>query len=112
MAYDSIAAMLADQLISLAWIRCVQEEGVDFVNKQTGAVEKDEKVIYEAFENDSGIFDMPAAKGSRWGLEKNILEVYGSYLIFGENEKLDEILISVEMKSILKAKIQTLRNSK
>jgi len=112
MAFNTLTEMLSSQLIALAWIRCLQEEGVDFVNKETGEVEKDERVIYEAFENETGAFDMPMAKGSRWGLEKNIIEVYGSYILYNENEQLDQVFISSEMRDIIRSKIETIREAK
>lgn len=112
MTQNSPQMALAQQIIALAWIRCLQEEGVDFVNKQTGDVEKDERVIYEAFETQSGLFDMPSAKASPWGLEKNLLEVYGSYCLYNDDEDLLALLLSGDLRREVKENIQSLRERK
>jgi hypothetical protein len=104
--------MLASQICALAWIRCLQEEGYNFINKETGHPEKDERVIYEAFETQSGLFDMPAAKASRYGLEKNLLEVYGSYCLYNDDEELLSLLFSRQVKRHIKDNINTLKKEK
>jgi hypothetical protein len=106
------AEMLADQIISLAWIRCLQEEGCDFVNKQTGNIEKDELIIYKALEDKSNLFDVPSAKASHWGFEKNILEVYGSYCLFNTDEKILSYLYSNDLKASLQSKIKKIKEGK
>jgi len=84
--------MLIKQVLALAWIRCVIEEGVDFKNKRTNKLERDEKVIYQALETSSGEFDVPAARGSKYGLEKNIHEVLGGFVLQGAPEILKLML--------------------
>lgn len=101
--------LLAKQIIALSWIRCLQEEGVDFVNKQTGLPEKDERVIYDAFESNSGLFDVPKANASKWGMEKNLLEVYGSHLLYNEDPYLLSLLLSTELRREITTKIQSLK---
>jgi len=112
MAYNSIEEMLVDQLVALSWIRCLQEEGYDFVNKKTNVVEKDEKVIYQAFENQTDDFDLPKAKGSHWGLEKNLLELYGSYCLYSEDDRILSVLMSASMRNLIQAKIKIIKESK
>lgn len=100
---------LASQVLALAWIRCLQEEGYTFHNKETGEPEKDERVIYQAFETQSGLFDMPSAKASRYGLEKNILEVYGSYCLYNDEDGLLAMLLSPTVKDLILDNIQSLK---
>jgi hypothetical protein len=100
--------LLTNQIVSLAWIRCLQEEGVDFVNKETGIPEKDERVIYEAFESQSGLFDVPKANASRYGIEKNILEVYGSHCLYNDDPYLLNLLLNEDLKRSLLDKIDSL----
>ena len=107
---DEIAAMLVNQIVAIAWLRCVIEEGVDFVNKQTGAVERNEQVVYASLEAHEGIFDVPAAKGSKLGLEKNILEVLGSYTLNIEDDELLSVLTSSSLRAQIKDKIEEIRN--
>lgn len=101
--------ILLHQIIALSWLRTLQEEGVDFINKSTGKPEKDEMVIFEAFENQTGMFDMPKANASRWGMEKNILEVYGSYCLYTTDPYLRNLLVSPNLVSLIKDKIETIK---
>ena len=80
--------MLVKQINSMAWIRCCMEEGVDFLNKQTGEIEKNEFIIYDNLENHTGLFDVPNAHVSPTGMEKNLLEVIGYYIAYSDDEYL------------------------
>jgi len=96
--------MLVDQILKIAWIRCCMEEGVDFINKQTGKPEKDEMVILNNFESQTGNFDIPKANASFKGMKKNILEVLGLYLLYNDDDELISTLVSPTFKfAILKA---------
>ena len=97
--------MLVEQITALAWIRCVQEEGVDFVNKSNGLVESDEMAILSSFQQNLGYFDMPKANASPLGFEKNLLEVLGGYLLYGEDSKTNMILNTNSFKEKLMSKL-------
>jgi len=101
--------LVVQQIVALAWIRCVQEEGVDFVNKYTGAIETDEILIYDSLQKQEGLFDVPAAKGSKWGLEKNMLEVIGGYLLYSEDPQILTVMTSQTFKQHVKNKIEEIR---
>ena len=106
---NNIMKMLVDQIVSLAWIRCCMEEGVDFINLHTGGTERDERTIYAAFENRTGEFDVPKARVSPSGFEKNILEVVGSYTLYQDNGQVREIMQAPEFRTLMDRKIQELR---
>jgi len=101
--------MLIEQIVSLAWIRCLVEEGVTFIHKQTSEVVKDEKRIYQALQAKTGEFDVPAANASPAGMEKNILEVIGHYLIYTENYHIQQILQTPDFSTLIKNKIDKVR---
>lgn len=86
------------------------EEGVNFVNKETGKIETSEKAVFDAFETKNGLFDMPKANVSPKGLEKNVLEVIGSYIVYGTAQEINRLLLSPEVSQRLREKIQTIRN--
>lgn len=102
--------LLTDQVIALSWFRCLMEEGYDFVNKVTGDIETNEITIYKHFQQNSGTFDLPAAKCSPKGLEKNILEVVGNLLIYNTNPAIAQMLQSDEFTTAIKMKIEKIRN--
>jgi hypothetical protein len=102
--------MLVTQVIALSWFRCLMEEGVDFINKLTGETETNEITIYRNFQQNSGAFDLPAAKCSPRGLEKNLLEVIGNLVVQNTNPVVSEILNSDEFKDVMKKHIQKIRN--
>lgn len=106
---SSAPEILAEHVVALAWIRCVQEEGVNFKNKRTGQVERDEKVIFDAFQKNLGHFDLPAAKGSKQGLEKNILEILGGYLLQTSDNSVLQVLFSQTFRSLIQNKIDGIR---
>jgi len=103
------AEMLAKQIIGLSWIRCCMEEGVDFRNKQTGEVESNERVIFDNFEHQTGVFDLPSCKVSPYGMEKNLLEVIGSYTIYNKSPGIRDILFSEAFSEKIDSKIQEIR---
>ncbi len=105
----TLVSMMVDQIVSLAWIRCCMEEGVDFVNKGTGETERDERKVYEAFENKTGEFDLPKARVSPNGFEKNILEVLGSYLLYNDNGHIQEMMRAADFRTLMLRKIEELR---
>jgi len=102
--------LIVQQVIVLSWFRCLMEEGYDFLHKKTGAVEKDELVVYRNFQKNTGAFDLPSAKCSPKGLEKNLLEVIGNLVINNKNPVVTEILISDAFKSDIHAHIRKVRN--
>ena len=106
---QNVIKIVVDQVVSLAWLRCCMEEGVDFVNRHTQEVERDERKIYAAFENKTGEFEVPKARVSPTGFEKNILEVVGSYLLNVNNHQVHEIMQTPDFKSTMNRKIQELR---
>lgn len=102
--------LLVKQVVALAWIRCVIEEGVDFIDKSTGKRIGDEIEIYRSFEAQEGRFDLPAAKGSRAGLEKNLLEIIGGYSVFSDEPETRALLNHPEFRKQIKHKIETIRS--
>ena len=101
--------MLIDQVIALAWFRCLMEEGYDFINKTTGEVETNEINIYRNFQQNTGAFDLPAAKCSPRGLEKNLLEVIGNLIVYNTNPTVTSFLSSVEFTDAIKRHIERIR---
>jgi len=101
--------MLIDQVIALAWFRCLMEEGYDFINKVTGEVETNEINIYRNFQQNTGVFDLPAAKCSPRGLEKNLLEVIGNLVIYNTNPTVTDFLVSVEFTDAIKKHIDRIK---
>jgi hypothetical protein len=101
--------MLVTQCISLAWFRCLMEEGFDFVNKQTGEIETNEVTIYRKLHAGSGEFDMPAAKCSPKGLEKNLLEVIGNLVVYNTNLSVKEALNTSQFTDAIKQHIEKVR---
>lgn len=101
--------MLVTQVIALGWFRCLMEEGYDFVNKLTGETETNEVTVYKNFQQNSGAFDMPAAKCSPKGLEKNLLEVIGNLVLYNNNPQVIAALNSTEFTSAIKAHIEKIR---
>lgn len=101
--------MLVTQVIALSWFRCLMEEGVDFINKHTGEIERNEITIYRNFQQNTGAFDLPAAKCSPKGLEKNLLEVVGSLLVNNTNPTVKDVLVSSSFIDAIQAHIEKIR---
>lgn len=106
----TIHDLLVKQIIGLSWIRCCMEEGVSFINKETGENETSEKVVFDAFEAQSGLFDMPKANVSPAGMEKNIKEVIGSYILYGTSSQINQLLLSLEVTQQIRDKIDVIRS--
>lgn len=102
--------MLVTQVIALGWFRCLMEEGVDFINKHTGEIERNEITIYRNFEQKTGAFDMPAAYCSPKGLEKNLLEVVGNLVVYNTNPTVRDVLLSSTFSDAIKAHIEKIRS--
>jgi len=101
--------LLVTQVISLSWFRCLMEEGFDFVNKLTGEIETNEITIYRNFQANTGAFDLPTAKCSPKGLEKNLLEVIGNLVIYNTNPAVKDVLNSVEFTDAVQKHINKIR---
>lgn len=106
---DTMTSAMVTHTISVAWIRCLIEEGVDFVNKLTGETEEDEMVIFRNLQGKTGAFDVPTAKSTPRGMEKNLLEVYGNLCLRNENPQAEEIIRSQEFKAAMSAHIERIR---
>ena len=104
--------MLTKQVISLAWFRCLMEEGYDFVNKMTGEIETNEITIYRNFQANTGAFDMPAALCSPKGMQKNLYEVIGNLIIYNTNPAITDAVNSVEFKTVIQKHIEDIKNRK
>jgi hypothetical protein len=102
---------LIEQIIALSWLRCLIEEGVEFVNKRSNEVETNEIIIYKNLQRQNGVFDLPSAKCSPKGLEKNIWEVVGNLLVYHQNPEVTQTLVTPEFASAIKALIEKIRNS-
>ena len=107
----NLLEQLVTQVTTLSWIRCAMEEGVSFVNKHTGETEGNEVVIYQNLEQKSGAFDLPAAKCSPKCLEKNVLEVVGTLLLYNKNLEVSQHLSSSEFAAAIRQLIEKIRNS-
>ena len=101
--------MLITQVISLGWFRCLMEEGYDFKNRFTGEIETNEVVIFKNLQRNTGAFDMPAAKCSPRGLEKNLLEVIGNLVVYNSNEEIKAALMSTQFTDAIKDRIDRIR---
>jgi len=110
MAKETLEEMLINQVVSLGWFRCLMEEGYDFVNNVTGKIETNEITIYRNFQQNTGSFDLPAAKCSPKGLEKNLLEVIGNLVLYNTHPQVAEVLQSDVFKNAIKARIERIRN--
>lgn len=100
---------LITHVVSLAWLRCCMEEGVDFLNKHTGTIETNEVVIYNHLQQQSGAFDLPNAKCTPKGLEKNLLEVIGNLVVHNENQQIKDMLISESFAAQIKDYIKRIK---
>jgi len=101
--------MLVTQCVALSWFRCLMEEGVDFINKNTGEIERSEIIIFRNFQENTGAFDLPSANCSPKGLEKNLLEVVGNLLVYNTNPVVKEVLNSSGFTDAIKAHIEKIR---
>lgn len=101
--------MLVTQVIALSWFRCLMEEGFDFINKITGEVETNEIVVYRSFQANTGAFDLPTAKCSPRGLEKNLLEVIGNLVVYNTNPAVKEVLNSEEFTDAVQMHMNKIR---
>lgn len=100
---------LVTQVIALSWFRCLMEEGFDFKNKLTGEIETNEVTIFKSLQSNTGEFDMPAATCSPRGLEKNVLEVIGSLVVYNDNASVKTKLQSKEFVDAIKSHIEKIR---
>ena len=87
------------QLISLAWLKCAMEEGVKFINIETGQVETNELILFQHFEHKTGKFVMPKANVSPQGMEKSLYEILGRFLVNNSNQDVQFMLRTPEFKS-------------
>lgn len=107
---DTKTEMLVTQTIALGWFRCLMEEGYDFVNKLTGEIETNEVMLYRHFQQNSGAFDLPSAKCSPTGLEKNLLEVIGNLVVNNDNPDIAVLVQSSDFKKAIKTRIEKIRS--
>lgn len=103
------AQELGDRIVALAWIRCLMEEGVDFVSATTGVAEKSELAVLDDWSNQRGEFSVPKANAKPAWLEKNIYEVVGNFLLKEPTADILNILMSRDFRSHLIAKINLMR---
>jgi len=101
---------LVTHIVSLAWIRCAMEEGVDFVNKTTGITETNEVVVYTNLQQRTGAFDLPKANCSPKGLEKNLLEVIGNLVVHNESQQVKDTVVSPEFSAQIKEYIRRIKS--
>ncbi len=101
--------MLVKHVIALSWFRCLMEEGYDFINKFTQEIETNEVAIYTSFKNNTGAFDLPAAKCTPRGLEKNLLEVLGNLVLYNTNPDIFDVIKTKDFTDALKQHIQKIR---
>ena len=101
--------MLVTQVVALGWFRCLMVEGYDFINKMSGEVETNEVTIFRNFQQNTGVFDLPAAKCSPRGLEKNLLEVIGNLVVYNNNHAIKTTLSSTEFTTAIKQHIEKIR---
>ena len=100
------------QITALSWLRCSMEEGVQYVNKHTQQVETDEILIYRNLEHRTGAFDLPSAKCSAKGLEKNVLEVVGNLHVWNKSTQIAQVLASPEFAVAMRKLIEDIRIKK
>lgn len=98
-----------DKILTLAWIRCLMEEGVDFISTKTGKPESREIAILDDWANMRGEFVVPQANASPKGLEKNINEVLGNFLLTDSSPDMQAVLVSRDFKSYMRSKIDQIR---
>jgi hypothetical protein len=103
--------LLMEQITALSWLRCCIEEGVEFVNKRSNEIETNEIVIYKNLQRQNGVFDVPSAKCSPKGLEKNVWEVVGNIVVYHKNPEVTQTLVTPEFASAIKALIEKIQNS-
>jgi hypothetical protein len=103
------AKALCEYVLGVSWIRCLMEEGVDFVDQRTNEPEFDENTIYGNYLKNTKAFVLPKANASPKGYDKNIREVLGSFLLEGDAERL-AVLTSAEFRSLMLAKIDIIRS--
>jgi hypothetical protein len=103
--------LLIEQITTLAWIRCAIEEGTTFTNNHTGEQSFDEIEIYTELKKQSGTFDLPAAKCTPNGVEKNTLEVLGNLVINNTNPEIAQLITTPEFKQSMRTLVEKIRNS-
>lgn len=99
------ADILLDQILTLAWIRCAMEEGVNFISKKTKQREQSERAILLDWQNSTGEFDVPKANCSPSGVAKNVLEVVGGYIAYEWDEDITAVITSLPFRHKLKQKL-------
>jgi len=101
--------ILIDQIATISWLRCAIEEGIDFVNKRTGDIEGNENTIYKHLIKNDDTFDVPDVRCSPARLEKNILEVVGSLLVYQKDHTIITCLNAPEFASAIQLMIEKIR---
>jgi hypothetical protein len=104
--------LFAKQIITLSWLRCAVEEGTTFINKQTGEAEENELIIYSNINSGSGLFDLPDVACTPRGLEKNLYEVLGSFVVQNKNPDVLALIISPEFIAIMEEHIKDIKARK
>ena len=104
--------LFARQIITLSWLRCAVEEGTTFVNKQTGETEENELVIYSHIQSGTGVFDLPDVVCTPRGLEKNLYEVLGSFIVQNKSPEILEMVISPEFVELMERHVEDIKNRK
>ena len=104
--------LFAKQIITLSWLRCAVEEGTTFINKHTGETEENELVIYSNISSGSGVFDLPDVACTPRGLEKNLYEVLGSFIVQNKNPDVLALIISPEFVSRMEDHIKDIKARK
>jgi hypothetical protein len=99
----------ANQLVSLAWIKCAMEEGIKFIDKTTGQPEYREMVVFQHFEHQTGAFDVPSAEVSPKGIERCLYETVGNFFVNNNNPDVRLMMDSPEFRSMLQQKVATIR---
>lgn len=98
-----------DQLVALAWIKCALSEGIQFINKQTNQPETKEMVIFQHWEHQTGIFDVPDLDVSPKKMEHYLFEIIGRFFINTNNQEVQLMLAAPELKSMIKEMVKKIQ---
>jgi hypothetical protein len=98
-----------NQLVSLAWLRCAMEEGVKFINKQTGKQEYNEMVVFQHLEHQTGAFDVPKADVTPKGMERCLYETIGNFFINNTNPDVRLMIESPDFRSLIQRKVSVVK---
>lgn len=104
--------LFARQIITLSWLRCAIEEGTTFINKQTGEFEENELRIYSQIQAGTGVFDLPDVVCTPKGLEKNLYEVLGSFVVQNKNPEILNLIISPEFINLMENHLKDIKARK